>query len=216
MADPLELLAAKDPQAVVANSLDRITEQLSSPNQATASTAVCVLTALSSHPPERGISEALLKKGIIELVRQRLNFATDSLALQIVNLIHNLADTHVNRLRILSSGALSSLTRVILEPSAPPMLKERAVEAAASVADAGQESISFPQLIGRLCASPLLGTQGEALKSLALLIDRKELREQLRHVPEIVSGLAAAVESKASTNRDVARQLSQTLLLPCP
>jgi len=173
-----------------------------------AAIAVRVLTAASLHD---SVGATLLRDGVLPLLLGRLGTAADGLAILIVALFHNLADSSANCLRLLAAGTLCAVTRLILEPVSSATLKEHCVTAAASMAGCAAEEVSFPQVVGRLCASRLPGTQREALSSLELIANVATYRAQLPQVADVVSGLRAACRSRDATVSSQARTLLQLL-----
>jgi len=85
---------------------------------------------------------------------------------------------------------------MIMEPSGSGALKEHCLQAAASIAGHPTEEVSFPQLLGRLCAAKVPGTQREAMACLQVIAEKQpEHCRRLGQVEEIKSGLAAAAAS---------------------
>lgn len=165
--------------------------------------ALRVLTAVSMHGG--GCTTLLLQAdglrngtGLLDVLLGRLPRCGDELSILIVALINNLADTPANQLRIVASGALGALTHVILNPAASGVLKEHVLTAAAAMGAMAEEEISFPQVVGRLCASRVPGTQRQAVHAMEILADRPQLRPQLAALSDIVSGLRSACGSRDS------------------
>ena len=158
-----------------------------------ASLAVRALTAASMHD---GTTARLLADGCLPPLLARLPTAPDSLAILLVALLNNLADSDGNRLRLLTAGALSLLTHLVIDPAGSATLKEQCVNAAAAIGGQPDAEVSFPQLVGALCASRIPGTQREAVRSAAIMAARAELLPGLARVPGLVDSLRAAESSR--------------------
>ena len=154
------------------------------------SLAARVLTAVSMHD---GLTEKLLDGGVLPPLLQRIPTSPDSLAILILTLLHNLADTPATRRKLVVGGALSTVTRSILDPGSSDELKEHCLTAVASMAGLAAEAVSFPQAIGILCASE--ADVAEPLRAMRFMVDRPELRGGLARLEEVQSGLRAASNS---------------------
>jgi len=177
--------------------------------------ALRVLTAASMHGG--GCTAALLQakglrddSGLLEVLLGRLPRAGDALSILMVALLNNLADTPANQMRIVASGALAALAQLVLDPAASGVLKEHALTAAAAMGGMAGDEVNFPQVVGRLCASRLPGTQREAVRAMEILADKAPLRPQLARIEEIVTGLRAA---QGSRDAAAAKGASETLAL---
>lgn len=170
--------------------------------------AVRVLTAASIHD---GLTERLLRDGCLPLILERLRTSGESLSIPIAALLHNLADTPANQMRLIAGGAVAALTHIVLDPAAGGTLKEHCLQAVASMAGRAEAEISFPAVCGLLCSSRLPGTQREGLRALALLAERADLRGRLSAVDEIQTGLQAARASRDAAVAEQAAELTARL-----
>ena len=144
----------------------------------------------------RSPTSRLPPEGYLPPLLARLPTAPDSLAILLVALLNNLADSDGNRLRLLTAGALSLLTHLVIDPAGSATLKEQCVNAAAAIGGQPDAEVSFPQLVGALCASRIPGTQREAVRSAAIMAARAELLPGLARVPGLVDALRAAENSR--------------------
>ncbi len=162
--------------------------------KAMAGSALRLLSALSTHD---SLTERLLRTGrLVEHLVTLLPVAGDEVAAQVANLMHNLADGPANRLRLLHGGVLIALTHVILTPSASAGVKEQCLHAAAACAGLSHTELSFPELLGRMCASKVPGTVRDALTSLEVIVEKQpEVRRRLGETEEVVEGLRVAAGS---------------------
>lgn len=103
-----------------------------------AALAVRVLTAASLHD---GLTGQMLKASeLVPALLAALAAAAETLAIPLVDLVHNLADSDANRLRLTAGGCLPALTRQMLEPAGSATIKEHTLNAVASLAGEGSGS----------------------------------------------------------------------------
>lgn len=160
----------------------------------------------SAHPPGR---RRLLKSRVVAPLLARLASASDELGVSIAALLHNLADSPGSRLRLLHHGALLRLCHIIMAPEASAGLKEHCLQAAASLAGRPEAEISFPQVLGLLCAARAVGTQRDAVSALQLVLERQPgIEARLAQVAEVTDGLEAAA---AATDAGVAAAAAELL-----
>ncbi|KAL3930728.1 MAG: hypothetical protein SGPRY_001415 [Prymnesium sp.] len=171
---------------------------------------ICELTlralcALSTQP---GTTESMLKEGILPPLLSLTRTASESITVRIAVLLHNLADTPSNRLRLMHGRTLTVLTHVLIDPASGGSLKEHCLQAAASIAAFPTEELSFPQLLGKLCESKMPGQQREALACLGLIAEKAPQHcSRLGQVSEIAQGLAFAATSSDSACANEANAL---------
>ena len=170
LLEQLEASCASRPAAehlVAAGLVARLSRRLApGSDRALAALSVRILTAVSLHD---GLTAEMLKSAeLVPAVLAALTTATDTLAIPLVDLLHNLADSDANRMRLTAGGCLPALTRQLLEPTGSATLKEHSHNAAASLAGVPDTELSFPEIIARCCASRIPGIQREGVRAMAL------------------------------------------------
>lgn len=174
-----------------------------------AALAVRVLTAASLHD---GLTAQMLKAAeLAAMLIEALVAATDALAIPLVDLMHNLADSDANRLRLIAAGCLPAVTRLLLAPSGSSTLKEHALNAAASLAGVPDTELSFPEILARCCASRIPGIQREGLRSMQLVAARSDLAPRLAQVDGLKEALRAAATSRDAACAQSAAELIEVL-----
>ena len=161
LLEQLEASCASRPAAehlVAAGLVARLSRRLApGSDRALSALSVRILTAASLH---NGLTAEMLKSAeLVPALLVALTTATDTLAIPLVDLVHNLADSDANRMRLTASGCLPALTRQLLEPTGSATLKEHCHNAAASLAGVPDTELSFPEIIARCCASRIPGIQ---------------------------------------------------------
>jgi hypothetical protein len=216
-AQAIELLAEVCAASALASSrlldagVSKVLAALIHPSvpKTSASLALRMVSGMSTH---KGVTEAIIKAGLVSPVLARLVVSIDGVGIQAAALCHNLADSPGNRMRMMNEGTLGALTRVILEPAASAQLKEHALQAAASLAGKPEAECSFPELLGGFISMKLPGTQREALNALDLVREKQPgIEGRLQRVPAIMEGLQVAAASRDPKVAASARMLFKTL-----
>ena len=165
----------------------------SSSSRSSTELALRLLCAISTQP---NVTERMLKEGLLPPLLSLTHTATESIGVRVAVLLHNLADTPGSRFRLMHGRTLTVLTHMLLNPSGSGALKEHALQAVASLAGSPTAELSFPQLLGNLCAAKMPGTQREAMTCLQLIVEKTpEHAQRLGTIEEIARGLAAAAAS---------------------
>ena len=140
----------------------------------------------------------------------RLSISIDgAVGIQCAALLHNLADSPANRMRLLHAGALEVVTRLMVEPSASGSLKEHLLTAAHSLLGASDEALALPDILGRFLAAKLPGTQKSALASVQIIREQRPgVEERLAGCQPLVDGLGTA---KGSSDAAVASGAAEIL-----
>ena len=172
-----------------------------------ASLALRLLSAMAMH---LSLTEALVRSPVLPPLLARLNASLDGgVGVQCATLLHSLADSPASRMRLLHAGALGTLTRVMVEPSAADGLKEHCLQAVASLAGQPESSLSLPDFLGVFAAAKAPGTQRAALAALQILREKVPgVEVRLAQCESLVDGLRAAARSADST---VAAQAAELL-----
>lgn len=215
LLEQLEASCASRPAAehlVAAGLVARLSRRLApGSDRALAALSVRILTATSLHD---GLTAEMLKSvELVPAVLAALTTATDTLAIPLVDLVHNLADSDANRMRLTAGGCLPALTRQLLEPTGSATLKEHSHNAAASLAGVPDTELSFPEIIARCCASRIPGIQREGVRAMTLVAQKPELRGRLAVVSGLPEGLRAAAASRDAASAEAAAELLATLKL---
>ena len=181
----------------------------SSSSRSSTELALRLLTAISTQP---NVTERMLKEGLLPPLLSLTHTATETIGVRVAILLHNLADTPGSRFRLMHGRTLTVLTHMLLNPAGSGALKEHALQAVASIAGSPTAELSFPQLLGKLCAAKMPGTQLEAMTCLQLIVEKQpEHAKRLGQVEEIARGLAAAAASSDAQCVSEASELRATL-----
>lgn len=209
----LEAAAASRPAAerlIAAQLVVRLAPRLKpGSDKKLAALAVRALTAASLHD---GLTTQMLKAAeLAAMLIEALVAATDALAIPLVDLMHNLADSDANRLRLIAAGCLPAVTRLLLSSAGSATLKEHAHNAAASLAGVPDTELSFPEILARCCAHRIPGIQREGLRSMQLVAARLELAPRLAQLDGLKDALRAAATSRDDACAQAATELMEVL-----
>jgi hypothetical protein len=171
------------------------------------SLAVRMLSAMALH---KSVTGKLVGSAALAPLLARLSISIDgAVGIQCAALLHNLADSPANRMRLLHAGALEVVTRLMVEPSASGSLKEHLLTAAHSLLGASDEALALPDILGRFLAAKLPGTQKSALASVQIIREQRPgVEERLAGCQPLVDGLGTA---KGSSDAAVASGAAEIL-----
>lgn len=158
-----------------------------------ASLAVRMLSAMALHAT---LTERLVRSTIVAPLLARIGASIDGVGVQCAALLHNLADSPSNRMRLLHAGCLTVIVAVMVEPSASGGLKEHLLQAAASLAGQPEAEASLPDLLGAFLVAKVPGTQRSALSSVQIIRERQPgIEGRLAGCEPLMQGLARAAKS---------------------
>ena len=173
------------------------------------SLAVRMLSAMALHASLTG---KIVASAALPPLLARISISVDGVGVQCAALLHNLADSPANRMRLMHAGALEIVTRVMVEPSASGGLKEHLLTAAHSLAGVSEEGLALPDILGRLLGAKLPGTQKSALAAIQIIIEQRPgVEARLRECAPLVEGLSAACASSDAAVASGAAELRVAL-----
>lgn len=159
--------------------------------KAACSLAVRMLSAMALH---KSVTGKLVGSAVLPPLLARLSISIDgAVGVQCAALLHNLADSPANRMRLLHANALEVVTRLMVEPSASGGLKEHLLTAAHSLAGLSEEGLALPDILGRLVGAKLPGTQKSALACVQIIREQRPgVEVRLAACRPLVEGLTVA------------------------
>ena len=170
------------------------------------SLAVRLLSAMALHAK---LTAKIVSSAVLPPLLARIGTSIDGVGVQCATLLHNLADSPANRMRLLHGGALEVVTRIMVEPAASGGLKEHCLTAVHSLAGVTDEGLALPDIIGRLLGAKVPGTQKSALTALCIIREKSPgVEPRLAACEPLVNGLkTAAGSSDAALAGGAAEQL---------